>query len=107
MRRNNRGYGEDGEGFNIVRLQNPFASKSGGLIQLGGGIALTDAKAVKSSWNAVLNGDFRKSGRVGYSVKFISFDSLVGKRSSTDGSTSWTNTMPGDTDDTDWPSIRH
>lgn len=91
------GKGENGEGVNIVRIKNPFVIINGGIPTPISGdpkIFLTDPQKLKSSWNEVNDGNFRKTGRVGYSVKFVSFDSLTKHKLSTDGQTSWTNALP-------------
>jgi hypothetical protein len=90
------------ESFNIAYIQDSlhYPSAQGGtppqLISVEGGLSETDPANLKSSWNGVLNGDFRKDGRVGYSVKFVSFPSLMSHSSQTDGSTTWGNDMTSD-----------
>jgi hypothetical protein len=59
---------------------------------------LSDPTKIRDSWNTVNDGTFRTAGRVGYSVKFVSFDSLQQKRFTTDGKTSFTNLVSGDSE---------
>ncbi|MEK6580211.1 MAG: hypothetical protein AABZ55_13380, partial [Bdellovibrionota bacterium] len=93
---------EDGEGFRIVRLRNPMVTRpvirsdpSGPIDFAGTEIAATDPKLVKSSWNQVRDADLIELGRVGYSVKFVTFESLTGKKQATTqvGGAAWSNTL--------------
>lgn len=69
---------------------------------------MTDPKLFKSSWNSVNDGDLREDGRVGYSVKFVSFDSLTAHKLSTDGESTWTNELGQDPEaEGDIPFIKH
>lgn len=99
--------GEDGEGMNIVKITNPLPT-NGPQVGSDPQYFLTDPKQLKSSWNSVNNGEYRQEGRVGYSVKFISFQNLTKKKLTTDGSSIWTNDLPSDGEaDTDIPFIQH
>src|SRR6185437_5424366 len=101
------GKGQNGEGFNIVRLPDPFSYRPtagangaqilpGGAIRLTGDVMLMAPSDVKTSWNDFNDGDLRAQGRTGYSVKFVSFQTLLtGNGVSTDGQgTHWTNALP-------------
>jgi hypothetical protein len=107
----------DCESFNIVRITNPLRPRqaSGGnnteLLKLPAWFMPQEAKDVLTSWNAP-NDPPPKSdaGRLGYSVKFISFDSLTnGKVQSEKNGTPLAN-PPGAGDDEakiDMSSIQH
>jgi hypothetical protein len=86
-----QGMGENSESNNIVVLTNPIPQNS----KLGNAsIFLTSPADMRTSWNDVNHQAFRDLGRVGYSVKFVSFDSLTKNRLKTDGATtSWTNLL--------------
>lgn len=91
-----QGTGEGGEGFNVARLKNPFTYKNaqGSLvaITLPEGLIMDQSKDVRTSWNDVLNLDFDQRGRLGYSVKFVSFSTLLNPTGvTTDGTNTWTN----------------
>ncbi len=111
-----QGRGENGEGLNVARLTDPFFTRpdpSGGggtgqMIGLDPRIMVrTDAQA-KTSWNAVYEGAYRPRGRLGYSVKFVSFDSLTRNKAPSNGSETWSNDLPQE-DETgmDLPFIKH
>lgn len=101
-----KGEGEDGEGFNIVHIRNPF-NAGGKPITLGGGessplIKTDDPRTVKTSWNDVLTSGYKKQGRVGYSVKIVSFDSLTKSKQSANGGMgggSWSNDLAPNDDE--------
>lgn len=107
------GKGEDGEGFHIARLRNPYRTLGADgyePITLSPDLML-NAKEVKTSWSDLKDGNFATQGRTGYSVKFVSFQTLREK----DGVTSdgkgkiWTNTpaaVDGDAGE-DMIQIRH
>ncbi len=86
------------EDFNIAYIQDSqhLPGSPPTLINAQGGLTLTDPNKIKTSWNSVLNGDFRQAGRVGYSVKFVSFPSLLGHTSPTNGSDTWSNSLNAD-----------
>ena len=81
-----QGQGEEGDGYNATRLTDAFTTRPlapgapFGMIPLPPQIMMRDPAAVKTSWNAVNDDSYVGEGRVGYSVKFISFDSLSSKR---------------------------
>jgi hypothetical protein len=98
------------ESFNVFRMQDPLHVNGNAAqpIAVPGGLSLTDPAKLRTSWNAVLSGDFRKEGRVGYSVKFVSFDSLLRKTSKTDDRENWDNDLAGDSEaQADYTSIQH
>lgn len=110
----------DCESFNMVRIANPLrprpmASNSGGsagLLQLPAWFMPQTAKEVLTSWNAPNDPPpSANAGRMGYSVKFIAFDSLINGKVGTDSKnrTPLTN-PPGAGDDEakiDMTSIQH
>jgi hypothetical protein len=87
------GAGEDGEGVNIVRLSSPFVQTNGAAPQASNREIFLppDPKQFKTSWNTVNDGNYRNEGRVGYSVKFVAFDSLTRKKLTTNGGSTWNN----------------
>jgi hypothetical protein len=107
------GQGEDLEGINVARLRDPFMTRmdvdgQANLIAHDAQIMIRNVSAVKTSWNEVYDGDYRKEGRVGYSVKFVSFDSLTKNKMSANGGDTWTNDLPREGDaDADIELIRH
>ncbi len=83
---------EDGETLNIVRIANPFENRQGAPLKVGGSVMMSDPAQFKTSWNTQNdNAKLGAEGRVGYSVKFISFSSLVNPTTTSDGQTTWTN----------------
>ncbi|OFZ82568.1 MAG: hypothetical protein A2583_14535 [Bdellovibrionales bacterium RIFOXYD1_FULL_53_11] len=97
------GKGELGEGYNIAVLQDPMQKdKSGKLVSVPEA-TITDPKLIKTSWNMAKRQEIREQGRVGYSVKFISFASLLGKTGITsNGTDAWRNFFSvNDPDDED------
>jgi len=71
------GQGETGEGFregfNVAKISNPYQRvPTTGL----GSVFTMDPRQIKSSWNQVKDPNFAAQGRVGYSVKFVSFSSI-------------------------------
>jgi hypothetical protein len=103
------GGGENGEGMNIVVLQDPFTGSNGQPLALSPNFMATDPNQYRTSWVTTNNSAYTATGRVGYSVKFVSFDSLLNPKSSTDGSTMFTNSLPIDNEaETDGiKSIQH
>jgi len=70
------------EGFRIARITDPIRPRprdAGGApkIQVGG-FTLNNAPEMRTSWNDVNDAGVEANGRVGYSVKFVSFESLMG-----------------------------
>ncbi len=99
-----RGAGEEGESLNIVRIKNPLLKTD-----LNQKLFVTDNRKLKTSWNSVNDINLRKEGRVGYSVKFVSFDSLTQhKNRLSDQGDTLTNDLPPESEsDQDIPSIKH
>ncbi len=92
------GQGEDGEGFNVVRLSDPnqrvAVGNDSGIPRIGDRYLMRTAKDIKTSWSGVKKSDFRRRGRGGYSVKFVSFDTLSTKEGvTTDGTRTWINDL--------------
>ncbi len=115
-----QGRGENGEGIRFVRLANPFvygqdpytatgASLLGQPINLDPALMMREAPAFKTSWNRVPDQRARSMGRVGYSVKFVSFDSLLKRKQSPNGGRDlWTNELPQDAESqADLENIKH
>lgn len=98
------------EGFKIVRIADPVNTRP----QFGDvrpinfpGLVMNDPKDFKTSWNDVNSEDYTKKGRIGYSVKFVSFDSLQ-KGEVTNGQDSSNNPPVIDTDaEGDLPYLKH
>lgn len=89
------GKGEDGEGFHIARLRNPYrtlASDGYEPISLSPELLL-NPKEAKSSWAELKDGNLALQGRTGYSVKFVSFQTLREREgvSSNGSGKVWTN----------------
>lgn len=91
------------EGYNIVHILNPFSTipddpvTPAQPLNVGAGVSMTDPTQYRTSWNTVNDGSFRAEGRVGYSVKFVSFDSLTAHKMSADGASSvWSNEVGWD-----------
>lgn len=99
-----KGQGEDGEGMNVIRLRNPFKTRSEGappadIAGIPPTIYLRDPKLVKTSWNQVLAQDYRAAGRTGYSVKYVPLRLLRnGSGVTTDGSNTFSNRLPASGD---------
>jgi hypothetical protein len=107
-----QGRGELGEGNNIVRITNPFVQVTpSGPQPISGNpeIFMTnDPKQFKTSWNTVNDATYRNEGRVGYSVKFVSFDSLTKKKMTTNGQNTWSNGLGADAEaEADLPFVKH
>lgn len=102
------------EGFNIVRLDDalrsrPDSSGKCGPMSVGTDIMIdvSDSAALRSSWSAVPGGTV-KDGRVGYSVKFVSFDSLTSHKTTTNGNDTWSNDLGTDSEaDSAIPFLKH
>jgi len=95
------GQGEGGEGFNVYRM-----STTSPVLE---GITVSDANRLNTSWADLRAGEFAQNGRTGYSVKYISFDSLVNKKVSTNGANSMSN-PPNEIDGTaeiDFKLLKH
>jgi len=102
-----QGQGENMEGTNIVRITNPFMQLNSTPI-LGNALTTVSPTAIKTAWNNVNRSDFKQLGRTGYSVKFISFDSLTNNKLTTNGETTWSNSINMDAEgQQDIPFIKH
>lgn len=105
------GKGEFGESVNIARIANPFrhvhAPDTGKPISVPG-VTVGNPNDFKTSWNAVNDGKFRPMGRIGYSIKFVSFSSLREAKMPPTSGQSWTNEMQLDAEgEVDVPKLRH
>jgi hypothetical protein len=101
------GQGEDLEGYKIVRIVNPIrlpASQTGlgDIIHEPAKYVATKKADLNTSWDTYKDGDVNREGgargRDGYSVKFVSFRSLMTQSILTDGVNSFHNipSMPDD-----------
>ena len=108
------GLGENGEGFNVVRLTNPFPNSETG--RLPPNIAMTTAKQARTSWNQPRDPDMISAGRVGYSIKLVPLKMLrnaesgSGVKPTTNNSgANWDNLLPGvdSRADADLEAIEH
>jgi hypothetical protein len=104
------------EGVNTAILTDPLSQRptdvgaggTPGPITVDPSVVLNDPVKIRDSWNKVNDGNFRKLGRVGYSVKFVSFDSLVKKSFATDSKgTTFTNGVGDGQSADDLAMIRH
>ena len=105
-----QGAGENGEGFNTYQFTDPFTfTGTNTPIQVSGGVGLArDPAQVKTSWSGINDSNLGSLGRVGYSVKFISFDSIQKGKLTTDGATTPNNIISNDgTSENDIPFIKH
>ena len=104
-----QGRGEDGEGYDIAVVTDPFCTRPEGTgpsqpISFSQAaqkaILMNDPKDIRDSWSNLLDEPLRAPGRTGYSVKFASFQSLFNTSGSltSDGSNTWTN-FPTSTSD--------
>jgi hypothetical protein len=102
------GHGEDGESIYIARLKNPLLNHDGKPLPASS-FTVLDQTQFKTSWNTHRDAALTEQGRVGYSVKFIAFDSLTQHKNPSNGTDSWSNDLPsGDPDNQgDVPFIRH
>lgn len=110
-----QGQDEDGNpsggSINIFRMSNPFVwNGPTGVTPIGGDPTLflsNDPKLVRTSWNLVNDSTIRSQGRTGYSVKFVTFQSLPGQGGAS-GQSSYTNSVWTDTDaEGDLPLLQH
>lgn len=99
-----QGKGEDGEGLNVAKLQNPFISPSTSYSLDEG-----DPTQYKTSWNEVNDGEIVAQGRTGYSVKFVSFGSLFSNKSpaSSDGTNAMNTSLSDAEAEQDLSFIKH
>lgn len=97
------GAGEDGDGYKVARMNEAFSTRPGAggqpsrMFTMTPAIQLRDPASVKTSWNQFNDLEASTWGRVGYSVKFVSFESLIRKSVQTtlDGET-MNNALPLD-----------
>ncbi|MCM2278243.1 MAG: pilus assembly protein TadG-related protein [Oligoflexia bacterium] len=86
------------EGFNIAHLADPTRPRPQNAdvpaLTLPGGILETDPHKLRTSWADVNSGEVEKAGRVGYSVKFVSFELLQSKQIRSDGRAQHKNPIP-------------
>lgn len=93
------GQGEDGETYTIARIRDPFRTTgTNGALQAVSvpGIPFDTSNSsgmVNNSWFSTKNNAYADRGRLGYSVKFVSFRTLLGSSPgmTSDGQVSWTN----------------
>jgi Flp pilus assembly protein TadG len=87
--------GENGEGMNVAVITDPFTSPGPGgqALNLSPDIMMNAPQQYKTSFVTTNNSDYTAQGRVGYSVKFVSFDSLTAHRASSNGATMWGNAL--------------
>ena len=90
--------GEDGESLHIMRIRDPYNTRpstgSREAIVLPADLYLDPAKPkdVKTSWNDTKDSKFEAAGRTGYSVKFVSFRTLISPGNATsNGHDPWSN----------------
>jgi hypothetical protein len=88
------------EGMNVAHISDPFTGANGKPLigVLPADIIMTSPAQFKTSFVSQLDSKITAQGRVGYSVKFVSFDSLLNPGSS-DGATTPTNTKAVANDD--------
>lgn len=120
-----QGRGEEGEGNFIARLRSPFLGKQAGsawtpiLGVPGLGIpeiaqinvsASGASSTLNNSWITQKNSAIEQSGRLGYSVKFIAFQTLLsGAGMTTNRTDSWVNGAPAADSETleDLSALKH
>jgi len=65
------------ETYHFAKVSNPLKTQNGQAVQIkGGDFLMNRAEDLRSSWGGVDLAPNRTNGRIGYSVKFISFKSL-------------------------------
>ena len=109
------GGGENGETQMVAILSNPFKtpviSGRSENVRSASGISIDTSNPLnyKTSWSQANRSDLRTQGRVGYSVKFVSFDSLIHQKTDTDlGGNQPQNRLNSDTStDNDLNPTRH
>lgn len=96
------------ESFQIVRLANPTHTRGSTPKAFGGSFHLKDLNTeLRTSWNDLKEGSFR--GRIGYSVKMVSFPYLMSGKLKTSPNRSTMNNGfdPDPETDQDLPFIKH
>jgi hypothetical protein len=107
------GAGENGEGFNVVSLVDPFFTRPEGgaapqLINLNPQIMTREPGKIKTSYSAVRDSNLAQHGRTGYSVKFVSFKTLLTRNTTTNGQATWINPPDGGSEGAeDLPVLQH
>lgn len=107
-----QGQGEDGESINVVRIADPFRTRQNTSSLEPPGQAITldhrrdfqlkpneDVDRIRTSWASPKDTTLKRQGRVGYSVKFVSFRSLSGTKTTNAGGQNPSNTAPTDGQD--------
>jgi len=97
------------EGLNIAHIQDPWVESDGTPIQLSNTIMIqpTDISAYKTSYVTTLDPKWQAAGRVGYSVKFVSFESLLKGTDTTGSGTTYTFQPPDTQSQLDLKQIQH
>jgi len=99
---------ELGETKHLAKIWNPLMRSGGSPVTGDPNLFMTDETSIKSSWNTGNDSNLQQLGRVGYSVKFVSFSTLRKKTVTTDGANTWTNDFSLDTEaDQDTKEIKH
>lgn len=107
------GEGENGESFQIAVLEDPLRRIPPGgnqpeTVSLSPEVMIRSQADLNTSWSGVKNRQIANQGRVGYSVKYISFRALQGQEFTTDGRTTWENGLGGDAEASgDIPFLTH
>ncbi|MCM2322926.1 MAG: pilus assembly protein TadG-related protein [Oligoflexia bacterium] len=87
------------ESFNVVRIPDPTRPRPQDAqalphLKLDAGLLETDPHKLRTSWADVASADYEKAGRVGYSVKFISFETLQSRQILPNGRDAHKNIIP-------------
>ena len=65
------------ETYHFAKVSNPLKAQDGQAVQIkGGDFLMNRAEDLRSSWGGIDLAPNRTNGRIGYSVKFISFQAL-------------------------------
>lgn len=96
--------GENNEGLSVARLQNPLSPS----IVPTPALIAADVMGLRTSWPGRNDAQIKQAGRIGYSVKFISFKTLQSQNITTNGSQTWNNRLVLDPQsESDLPFIQH
>jgi hypothetical protein len=102
------------EGINVALITDPFSSRPTDGVALGPigidpAIIMREPAQVRDAWNKVNDSAFRAARRVGYSVKFVSFDSLMRGFTTDTKGTTFTNDVDLGSGDAgaDLPMVKH